>query len=58
MTTATKSPKKEKKIVPMMFYREDMENAEFLIKHYRVSQAALTRKLYREERERITGKAA
>lgn len=58
MTTASKAPKKDKTIVPMMFYAQDMDNAEFLKKHYRISQAALTRKLYHEERMRITGKAA
>lgn len=51
-----KSPTKEKKIVPLLLYKEDIQNAEFLTKHFRISQAALTRKLYAEERERLTGK--
>lgn len=51
-TTAT-APKKLKKVVPLLFYAQDIENAEYLMERYGLSQAAITRTLYRKEVERL-----
>lgn len=52
---STVPPKKtpEKKVIPMLFYKTDIENVEFVREKYGVKIAPIMRMLARKEAERI-----